>query len=212
MLASDAFSNNYVFYNVVGGIGLPPALVGALANYVAIPVSFAANAANTAVASALATAIAGVNGTNSFTTSVGGHTVTVTSAASASLALSPAPQDINTGFTVSAITYTTLAKDWAHVGLQPGLTPAVGQAFIAATTGGSLGTGTVIAPGVSGIVSVEVIGDPNASIANSNIAANGGALLLVQFRCSYSEHWGLHFSNGRNGSSCRISCGNELHL
>lgn len=178
--ASDAFSNNYLFYNVVSGVGLPPSLTGALANYVAIPVAFATNAANTAVATAISTAVAAVNGTASFTTSVSSATVTVTSAASASIPLSPAPNAQTSGFTVSAIVYTTLQADWQHVGLQPGLTPTVGQSFIATATGGSIGTGTVIAAGVSGITSIEVIGDPNQSINNSSIASNGGAWLLVQ--------------------------------
>lgn len=205
-LASDAFSNNYVFYNVVSGVGLPPALVGALANYVAIPVAFATNAANTVVAAAISTAVAAVNNTNSFTTSVSTATVTITSAANANLALSPPPQDVNTGFTVSAIVFTSLVADWAHVGLQAGLTPAVGQSFIALTTGGSIGSGTLIAAGVSGITAFEVIGDPNASINNSSIAANGGAWLLVQMLgATDATHTALIPAAPANGSVCGMS-------
>lgn len=76
---------------------------------------------------------------------------------------------------------TTTLSEWQTIGLQPGLTPTVGQAFIALATGtGGSHTGKVGIPGVSGITSIEVIGDPNQSIANSSISANGGAYVLVQ--------------------------------
>ena len=180
-LASDQFSNNYVFYNVVSGVGLPPSLTGSLANYVAIPVAFATNAANTAVGAAIATAMGAVNNSNSWTAVNSGHTVTVTGLLT-TVNFSPFPQDVNTGFTVSTVTYTTLAAGWQSVGLQKGLTPSVGQSFIATSTGSAVlsSAATVIAAGVSGITSVEVIGDPNQSISNAAIAANGGAWLLVQ--------------------------------
>lgn len=180
-LASDQKGNNYLFYNVVSGVGLPPSLTGALSNYVAIPVAFATNAANTAVASALSTAMGAVNGGNSFSGSVGGHTVTITGALT-TVNFSPYPQDVNTGFTVTAPVYTPLATGWQGIGLPKGLTPTVGQSFIATATGSAVLTGGMVkASGVSGVFSVEVIGDPNASISNSNISPNGGAWLLVQF-------------------------------
>lgn len=178
---SDAFGNNYVVYNVVSGTGTPPSLTGSLANYVAVPVAFATNAANTAVATALGTAIAAINGAASFSTSVSSATVTVTSAANANLVLSPAPTDVNTGFTVGAVTFTSLAADWQSVGLPVGLTPTVGQSFIATATGSALGTGTVKAPSLSAVGPVQIVGDPNQSISNSSIASNGGAWLLVAF-------------------------------
>lgn len=179
--ATDVFKNNYVFYNVVSGVGLPPSLTGVLTGYTAVPVAFATNAANTAVGAALATAMGAVNNAASWTAVNSGHTVTVTNAGSATLTFSPGPTDVNTGFTVSAVTYTGLAADWQHVGLPPGLTPTVGQSFIATQTGGALGSGTVIAAGLSGITSIEVIGDVNQSINNSSIATNGGAWIIVQF-------------------------------
>lgn len=181
-LMSDAYSNNYVIWFQVAGVGTPPSLTGTLASYQAVPVAIASGAANTAVATALSTVIGALNNSNSFTTGVVGHTVTATNAAAvATVQPSPAPVDFNTGFTISGIVYTTLAADWQHVGLPPGLTPTVGQSFIATATGGALGSGTTISPGVSGISSIEVIGDPNTSINNSSIATNGGAWLLVQF-------------------------------
>lgn len=82
-------------------------------------------------------------------------------------------------YIIASVGTTTLAQ-WQAAGLPPGLTPTAGQSFVAIATGALGGTGTVIAAGVSGIVSLEVIGDPNLSIANSSIAQNGGAWLLVQ--------------------------------
>jgi hypothetical protein len=124
--------------------------------------------------------MAAVNGTHSFSTSVGGHTVTVTNASPVGLTFSPFPQDVNTGFTVSGVTYTTLAADWHSVGMPLGFTPNVGMSFVATSTGSALGSGTVKVPSVSGITSMEVIGDANQSIDNSNIASYNGAQVLVQ--------------------------------
>lgn len=181
-LASDQYSHNYLFYFVVSGVGAPPSLTGSLANYVAVPVAISTNDANTAVGAAIATSMGAVNGAGSWTAVNSGHTVTVTGALT-TVGFSPLPQDFNSGCTVSAVTYTTLAAAWQSVGLPKGLTPTVGQSFIATATGSALisSAATVKVPGVSGIASIEVIGDANASIANSNIAANGGAWLLVQF-------------------------------
>lgn len=81
---------------------------------------------------------------------------------------------------ITTLGTTTLAQ-WQSAGLPLGLTPAVGQSFIAIKSGALGGTGMFISPGVSGITSLEVIGDPNESIANSNLAQNGGAYVLVQF-------------------------------
>lgn len=76
---------------------------------------------------------------------------------------------------------TTTAAEWAAIGLPAGLTATVGQSFIAIATGtGGSHTGKVGLPGVSGITAMEVVGDPNQSIANSHISPNGGAYLLVQ--------------------------------
>lgn len=76
---------------------------------------------------------------------------------------------------------TTTAAQWAAAGLPIGVSAAVGVSFIAIATGALGGNGTVKVPGQSGISSAEVVGDPNLSIANSNISANGGAYVLVQF-------------------------------
>ena len=94
---------------------------------------------------------------------------------------SPTGSIVNhTAYIIASLGTTTLAQ-WQAKGLPLGLTPTVGQSFIATATGALGGTGTVIQPGVSGIVASEVVGDPNGSIANTNLAQNGGAYLLVQF-------------------------------
>jgi hypothetical protein len=74
---------------------------------------------------------------------------------------------------------TTLAQ-WQAAGVPKGLVPSVGMSFIAIATGAIGGTGAVEVPSVSGITSIEVVGDPNQSITNSSVAANGGAWVLVQ--------------------------------
>ena len=86
-------------------------------------------------------------------------------------------------YVISTLGNATLAQ-WQTVGVPMGVTPAVGTSFIAVATGagsGNTSTSRVSTPTVSGVTSVEVIGDPNQSIANSNISSNGGAWVLVQF-------------------------------
>lgn len=76
---------------------------------------------------------------------------------------------------------TATAAQWTAAGVPAGLTASVGMSFIAIATGTIGGSAAVKVPGVSGITSVEVVGDPNQSIANAQISPNGGAYLLVQF-------------------------------
>lgn len=94
---------------------------------------------------------------------------------------------ITSGLTVGAayvitVLGTTTLAEWQTIGLPLGLTPTVGQAFIAIATGtGGSHTGKVGIPSVSAALTAEVIGDPNQSINNSSIASNGGAWTLLQF-------------------------------
>lgn len=83
-------------------------------------------------------------------------------------------------YVITSVGTTTLAQ-WQAAGLLPGLVPTVGQSFIAIATGALGGTGTVGLPGVLTSPMVSVVGDPNTSLNNSNIATNAGAQLLVQF-------------------------------
>lgn len=86
----------------------------------------------------------------------------------------------HTSYVIVALGTTTLAQ-WQAIGVSTGLIPSVGMSFVATASQAIGGTGAVKAIGVSGIVTTEVVGDPNQSIANSSIAANDGAILLVQF-------------------------------
>jgi hypothetical protein len=53
--------------------------------------------------------------------------------------------------------------NWAGVGLPSGVVAAVGQSFVATGAGGA-GTGTATAVGSSGIVAVEVVGNPQVMV------------------------------------------------
>ena len=112
-----------------------------------------------------------LGGFSGFVTAVASPTTAVTSGLS-----------IGSPYIITVLGNTTLAE-WQTIGLPAGLTPTVGQSFIAIATGtGGAHTGKVGIPSPSGIISIEVIGDPNASIANSSIAVNGGAFVMVQFQ------------------------------
>jgi hypothetical protein len=73
---------------------------------------------------------------------------------------------------------TTTTAQWVTAGLPVGLTPAVGQTFLAAAT--SAGTGQVKVIGVSGISGVEVMGASNVSLALQPASAQGG---YIDFQC-----------------------------
>lgn len=82
---------------------------------------------------------------------------------------------------VITVVGTTTQAQWQSVGLLPGLTPTVGQSFIATATTSITGTGKVGLAGIPTTQVVTVVGDPNQSISNSNVAKNAGAQILVQF-------------------------------
>lgn len=86
----------------------------------------------------------------------------------------------NTVYTITSLGTTTTAQ-WQAVGLPTWLTPTVGQTFVATATQAIGGTGTVGTAGVTNIGAISVVGDPNQTIASSNIATSGGAFLVVQF-------------------------------
>lgn len=76
---------------------------------------------------------------------------------------------------------TTTSANWAIYGLPAGFTPTVGQSFISKVTASITGTGKVGLPGLLTTQTVTVVGDPNTEIANSSIATNAGAILMLQF-------------------------------
>ena len=83
-------------------------------------------------------------------------------------------------YVITSLGTTTVAQ-WVAVGVPPGITPAVGVAFIATATASISGTGTVGAPSVPSAQVITVVGDPNMSLSNSSIATQAGAQIMVQF-------------------------------
>jgi hypothetical protein len=112
-----------------------------------------------------------LSGSNSIVSPLSGSSVTSTTTGHA--------------YVIVSLGTTTLAQ-WNAAGVPLGLTPSVGMSFIATATGSIGGTGAVQVPSFSTIDSIETVGDPNQSISNSNIAANGGAWLLLQCQTSSS--------------------------
>jgi hypothetical protein len=96
---------------------------------------------------------------------VGTLTYVSGSGATSPLSFSSAVAGLATGFAFALTVSDTNLGDWQAVGLPKGLTPTVGQSFIALATGAGASTGTVYAPGESNVLGVEVVGDPNQSIA-----------------------------------------------
>jgi hypothetical protein len=83
-------------------------------------------------------------------------------------------------YVITSLGTTTLAQ-WLAAGTPEGITPAVGTAFIAEATGAIGGTGTVGSPGSPVAPNVSIVGDPNQTITNLNVALNAGAQILLQF-------------------------------
>lgn len=86
----------------------------------------------------------------------------------------------NVVYTITALGTATTAQ-WQAVGLPAWLTPTVGQTFIASASQSIGGSATVGVAGFPNISVVSVVGDPNQTIASSNIASYGGAYLVLQF-------------------------------
>lgn len=84
--------------------------------------------------------------------------------------LSGTPLGVTSGLTVGK-TYvivsvgTSTSADWLALGVQPGITPAVGVSFVAIATGAGAGTGSVELTVASGIDHIELDGDPNTTLA-----------------------------------------------
>jgi hypothetical protein len=88
---------------------------------------------------------------------------------------------VGQAYVITSVGTTTVAE-WQAIGFPVGFTPAVGAAFVAKAVGsGGAHTGLVGIPSKSGIISMEVVGDANQTIANSQISNNAGAQLIVQF-------------------------------
>lgn len=180
----DAYGNTFIIWFSVSGVGSAP--VGVSGTLVQQSILSGATAAQ--IGAALVLTIenlpSGIAGVSSFTAS-GSTTVTVVNTNTHPYELPGAPADgvIPTGFTFAFTVNDHNHADWRGVGLPSGVEPAVGAAFIAKATGFGSSTGQVHASGVSGILTTEVIGNPNASIAPIPVggSANPGGWILVQF-------------------------------
>ena len=191
----DAYGNTFIIWFSVSGVGAAP--IGVSGTLVQQSITANATAAQIGAAlvitleNLLAAQLGNITapvGVFSFTAS-GSTTVTVVSTATNPFGPLPGvPMDglIPTGFTFAVVDFNTNQQNWSQVGLLPGVTPNIGASFIATATGSSSGggsTGLVIAPGISGISSIEVVGDPNQSFSPRPISGsvNHGAWILIQF-------------------------------
>ena len=106
--------------------------------------------------------------------------------------VSGVPLKIDNSALVPGIAYTITALDnipqsqWIALGVQPAVTPAVGVSFVALNAGpGSNSSSARVmatAPLGSNICSIETVGDPNLSIAPSQLLQNYGASFILQCR------------------------------
>lgn len=114
---------------------------------------------------------------------IGATLTKVSGTGDASITFSAAVAGYATGFAFAQTVKDTNLADWNAVGLPKGLVPTVGQSFVAIATGAGASTGQVHAVGVSGITSIEVVGDPNLSFgpAPQGGSPNVGAWILIQF-------------------------------
>ena len=104
---------------------------------------------------------------NSFTAYVGGY-------AGMASPVSGTPILVTTGVVaggayIIASLGNTPAAGWHTLGVPASITPAVGVSFVAPATVVTTGTGVIEAAGVSGIDHVELIGDPNLSLATGQV-------------------------------------------
>lgn len=190
----DSYGNNYVMWIYVTGVGgTPPVGVGGVPIQVTIAENATAANITTAISGvvlALSSAVQGVNlplGVAPFTESgAGGATLTLTATNYSIIPGPPAAGVIaGTAWTFAQTVYNTNLACWQGCGLMPGVVPAVGASFVATSTGVSTGgasTGQVYAPGVSGIDSIEVIGDANQMIKPipMGYSPNVGGWILMQ--------------------------------
>ncbi len=117
---------------------------------------------------------------NNFNYYLGGFSGFVSPTVSATTAITSG-LTVGQAYIVTVLGTTTLAE-WQSIGFPLGFTPTVGQSFIATATGTGGGhTGKVGLPGVSAVLTLEAMGDPNKLLNNSSIASYSGAIEVFQF-------------------------------
>lgn len=193
----DGYGNTFIVWFRVSGVGAAP--IGVSGTLVQIDLVTNETAANVGakivvVLNALLAATpqnpSAPAGVFSFTAS-GTTTVTVVSTVAQPLPGVAADGLIPTGFTFALTKYKSNLQNWQNVGVPQGIVPAVGVSFVATAVGdASNGTssGLVKAPGVSGVMSAEVIGDPNVSLGPIPMGGspNVGGWILVQLLAATS--------------------------
>jgi hypothetical protein len=189
----DSYGNTWVMWLSVSGVGARPQLGNAAPDGTAglhyVQVSILQNATAAQIGAALVLILenlpSGIAGVDSFT-ATGTTTVTIVNTrTSEPYKLPGVPQDgvIPTGFTFALTVNDSARADWIAVGLPAGVTAAIGAAFTATSTGSGSSTGTVMAVGASDVMQIEVVGDPNASIAPvpQGGSPHVGGWILVRF-------------------------------
>lgn len=191
----DNYGNTFVIWFSVSGVGSAPTIPGAILVQQSIATNDTAATIGTALAVTLNVLLAAQPGNVSAPAGVYSFTATGTTTVTAvstqhspymPLPGAPADGTIATGFTFAVTKYITNLQDWQAVGVPKGVTPAVGVSFVATATGYSTGggsTGTVKAFTVSGISSIEVLGDDNLSISPIPMGGspNTGGWILIKF-------------------------------
>ena len=216
----DSYGNTFIIWFSVSGVGAAPKGVSGTL----VQQSISTNDTAATIGADLVITIENLlaaqpgnlsapSGVFSFTAS-GTTTVTVTSTNTNPYGPLPGvPMDgtIPTAFTFAQTVFKTNGQNWRDVGLPMGVEPAVGASFIATATGDSTNggsTGLVIAPGASGIISTEVIGDPSLSFNPKPFrgSPNVGGWVLVQFTGATSSSVTTPIATApANGSVCGMS-------
>lgn len=192
-LLFDQYGNTFVlwFYLIGFGGSAPTGVSGTL-----VQVSVNENATANTIASVLGNVIAflpsGHEFQNSFSVEVATNVVTVTSNVDDPPSPMKVPLDAGTGFAYASTQLYSNLQCWQAVGLPPGFTPTVGQAFVARATGfgGAQGSsGSVTINGTTDVVSIEIVGDPNLTLspAPQGGSANIGGWIMLEFKAAASN-------------------------
>lgn len=184
----DGYGNTFIIWFKVSGLGAAPSNVSGTLVQQSIASGDTAATIGAALVLTIENLPSGIAGVFSFTAS-GTTTVTVTSTATnpyAPLPGVPADGLIATGFTFAVTVSNTNLTNWQAVGVPKGVNPVIGVSFVALATGSSSGggsTGTVKLAGVSGISTIEIVGNPSVSLAPVPMggSAHSGGWVLVKY-------------------------------
>ena len=121
---------------------------------------------------------------DNFNRSFSGFNAIVSPVSGTPIALSGSNLTTGTAYIIVSLG-TSTAADWHAAGLPAGVTPAVGASFIAAATGAGAGSGSVETTASAGsqVMTIETVGDPNASVSPNPGSTQGfGAQFILQCR------------------------------